>query len=102
MRIILLEDIPGVGRKNEVKDLKPGHARSFLVNKKRAIVATPDALRAIEKRHLQEKQDAEIKSVLTLKTLEQLSDKKVVMREKVNDAGAYIEPIAVVVAIDPS
>ena len=48
MRIILLHDVRGLGKKNEVKDAADGYARNFLIPKKLAEPATPDALRRLE------------------------------------------------------
>ncbi len=39
MRVILLADVRGVGRKNEVKNVADGYARNFLIAKKLAVAA---------------------------------------------------------------
>lgn len=44
MKVILLQDIEGVGRKNEVKNVADGYARNFLFPRKLAKVATKEAL----------------------------------------------------------
>ncbi|MGH9282229.1 MAG: 50S ribosomal protein L9 [Acidimicrobiales bacterium] len=41
MRVVLRDDVDGVGRKGEVLDVADGFARNFLVPKGRAIPATP-------------------------------------------------------------
>jgi len=45
MKVILLKDIQGLGKKNDVKDVNDGHARNFLIPKGFAKAATPDALK---------------------------------------------------------
>lgn len=45
MKIILLQDIKGLGQRHEIKNVADGHARNFLFPKKIAVMATPDALR---------------------------------------------------------
>lgn len=50
MQIILLQDIRGVGRKFEVKDVSDGYARNLLIPKKLAMFATKDALAKLEAR----------------------------------------------------
>ncbi|WP_297134208.1 50S ribosomal protein L9 [Terrisporobacter sp.] len=39
MKVILLKDIKGTGKKGEVKDVSDGYARNFLLPKKMAVVA---------------------------------------------------------------
>lgn len=48
MRVIFLEDVANVARTGEVKDVKPGHARNYLLPKKLAVAATPQALQRLE------------------------------------------------------
>ncbi len=47
MKVILLQDVRNVGRKNEVKEVSPGFARNFLFSKKAAIPATEENLRKL-------------------------------------------------------
>lgn len=44
MKVVLLQDVRGVGRKNEVRDVNDGYARNFLIAKKLATPVTPEAL----------------------------------------------------------
>ena len=44
MKIILLQDVPKVGKKWEVKNVADGFAQNALIPKKLAEVATPSAL----------------------------------------------------------
>jgi large subunit ribosomal protein L9 len=48
MKVILLKDVPGVGKKDEVKDVADGYARNFLLVKKLAKPATESALIQLE------------------------------------------------------
>ncbi len=50
MKIILLQDVRGVGRKFEVKDVSDGYARNLLIPKELAMLATQDALAKLEAR----------------------------------------------------
>ncbi|MDP2598516.1 MAG: 50S ribosomal protein L9 [Candidatus Liptonbacteria bacterium] len=49
MKIILLQDSRGIGRKNDVKDVSDGYARNFLFPSKLAEPATDAALKKLEK-----------------------------------------------------
>jgi len=48
MKIILSQDIPKVGKKNEVKEVADGYARNFLIAKGLAKPATEAALKQLE------------------------------------------------------
>jgi large subunit ribosomal protein L9 len=48
MKIILLKDIKGLGKKLEVKEVKDGYGRNFLVIRGLAEIATPEALQKLE------------------------------------------------------
>lgn len=50
MKVILMEDIPGLGRKGEVKDVAPGYGRNLLIPKGLAEEATPGRLRELQDR----------------------------------------------------
>lgn len=61
MKVILLQDVRGLGHKYEVKEVSEGHARNFLIPRKMAETATPDALKRVEARQAEiEKEDAEL------------------------------------------
>ena len=45
MKVILLQDVPGSGKKNQVISVSDGYARNFLFPKKLAMEATPAAVR---------------------------------------------------------
>ena len=44
MKVILLEDVKGKGKKGQMLEISDGYARNFLLPKKLAIEATPDAI----------------------------------------------------------
>ena len=57
MKVILLEDVKGTGKKGQIINVSDGHAKNFLIPKKLAAEATPAALKEWEK----QKKDAEQK-----------------------------------------
>lgn len=44
MKVILLQDMQGVGKRHEVKEVRDGYAVNFLIAKKIAVRATPHEL----------------------------------------------------------
>jgi large subunit ribosomal protein L9 len=77
MKVILLQDVDGLGKVGELKDVANGYARNFLLPKKLAAGATPQLLanyqqriaaeqRKIEKQNDQNRQQAERLGQITL------------------------------------
>lgn len=48
MKILLLENVPGLGQKGEIRDVKDGYAQNFLIAKKKALHATSDVVKKFE------------------------------------------------------
>ena len=48
MKVILTEDIKGVGKKDEIINASDGYARNFLLPKKKALEATQDNLNKLK------------------------------------------------------
>ena len=44
MKVILLQDVRGKGKKGQMLEVSDGYARNFMLPRKMAIEATPDAI----------------------------------------------------------
>ena len=69
MKVILLQDIKGTGKKDQILEISDGYARNYLLPRKLAREATAEALNSLEKsrsadRHREEvrKQQAEVRA----------------------------------------
>src|SRR3989344_999724 len=69
MKVILLEDVKKIGRKFEVKNVSDGYAKNFLFPNGLADIATPDALKELEKK----KSETDKESRELMKRLEELA-----------------------------
>lgn len=69
MKVILLQDVPGTGKKSQVVNVSDGYARNYLFPRKWAMEATPGAVKEVERR--QEKERAE--EAARVKEAEELS-----------------------------
>lgn len=73
MQVLLLKDVPNLGKAGTVKNVADGYARNFLFPKKLAVPATPEALKqaeAIRKAALRRQQRIEEEAEVLAKELE--------------------------------
>ena len=82
MKVILLQDVKGKGKKGQMLEVSDGYARNFMLPKKLAIEATPDAIntmrmndKATQERIAREKAEA-------LATANKLREMTVVVKAK--------------------
>lgn len=54
VKVVLMQDVPDLGRAGEVKEVSPGYARNYLLPRKLATVATEAVLEQIKQRHAAE------------------------------------------------
>ena len=87
MKVILLQDVKGKGKKGQLLEVSDGYARNFMLPKKLAIEATPDAIntmrmndKATQERIAREKAEA-------LATSKKLREMTVVVKAKGGGAG---------------
>ena len=87
MKVILTQDVKGKGKKGQMIEVSDGYARNFMLPKKLAIEATPDAIntmrmndKATQERIAKEKAEA-------LATSKKLREMTVVVKAKGGGAG---------------
>ena len=89
MKVILLENVDNLGKAGDIKEVTGGYARNFLLPKKFAEVATPDAVKRIqiqsEKRIQQEKENLEKNQKLA----EELDGREVIIKSKEKDGKLF-------------
>ncbi|MBQ3078702.1 MAG: 50S ribosomal protein L9 [Clostridia bacterium] len=61
MKVILLKDVKGCGKKDQIVEVSEGYGRNFLLPRKIAIEATNEALNAIERSKAAQKHREEVK-----------------------------------------
>jgi len=93
MRIILLQDVENVGKKFEVKDVKDGYARNFLIPKGLAKLATKQVLEWVEKQKEIEKQRVEEELKEIQKIASSIDGLEVIILVKVGEEQQLFEKI---------
>jgi large subunit ribosomal protein L9 len=72
MKVVLVRDVPRVGKAGEVKDVADGYARNFLLRRNLALPATPPAMKEVESRLKKEGQEEQCRADELSKLAQQL------------------------------
>jgi large subunit ribosomal protein L9 len=93
MKVILLQDVEGLGKKYEVKEVKDGHARNFLLPQKLAKAATKQALKWLgdQKEVIEKEAEEDLKNVQALAS--SLDGLELTMSVKVGEDNQLFESI---------
>src|SRR3989344_9173750 len=87
MEIILLKDVPYLGKKYEVKTVRDGYGRNFLIPQKLAEFANRGKLKNLET-ILKTRAEKQVKiETEFIKILSELKDKEIIIKAKANENG---------------
>ncbi len=95
MKIILLQDVENLGKKYEVKEVRSGHARNFLIPQGLAKPATKEALLWLETQKETEEKKAEEALKKVQEVASAIDDQEVAIQVKIGDEGQLFEGISV-------
>ena len=87
MKVILIKDVSGVGRKYDVKEVKSGYALNFLIPQGDAIAATPAALKRVEADKAKAAGERKVREDLLAKNLDGLDGIVITVAGKANEKG---------------
>ena len=87
MKIILLKDVAGVGRKYDIKTIADGFALNMLIPKGVAIAATPEAVKRVETEKAGMVAELQVQEELLHKSLESIDGKTIAISGKANEKG---------------
>lgn len=87
IKVILTETIKGIGKKNEIIEVKDGYANNFLLNKNKAVLATPENINKLQKKNekIEKNHARDVKEANELKDI--LAKKEVVLKVKAGENG---------------
>lgn len=87
MKVILLTDVKGSGKKDEIINVSDGYARNFLFPKKWAVEATPGATKEIERKCAAEAAREAERRALAEEKAKQLKNKGITLSVKCGEKG---------------
>ena len=87
MKVILLQDVKGKGKKGQMLDLSDGYARNFLLPRKLAVEATPDAVNTMRMNDKAAAEKAAKERAEALETSKKLRELTVTVTAKGGGAG---------------
>lgn len=87
MKVILLEDVKSVGKKDEIVEVNNGYARNVLFRKKQAVEATKVALNDLKLRKAHDEKLAKEALEDAKKLAKEIEGKQLVVQMKVGNGG---------------
>ena len=94
MKVVLLQDVENLGKKYEVKNVKAGHARNFLIPKGLVKPATKEALKWLETQKELERKIAEEDLKKVQDFVKEVDGLEITIPVKVGEEGQLFESIA--------
>ncbi len=95
MKVIFTQDVKGVGRKYEIKNISDGYANNFLLPKKLAQFATPDVIKKYEAIKLAQEEEDRQNQIKAQEYIKVLKETSLVLKRKANEKGHLFEKIHV-------
>ena len=87
MKVILLKDVKGTGKKGEVKEVSDGYARNFLLPKKMAVVADNTNVKELNEKNKSKELKAQKEYEEAVELGKKMEDMAVTIYSKSGDAG---------------
>jgi large subunit ribosomal protein L9 len=87
MKVILLKDVKGTGKKGDIKDVAEGYARNYLIPRKLAVIATEGNLNSLKEQKRREEKRKEEERIEAQNLGEKLSGITVKLTTKAGEGG---------------
>lgn len=87
MKVILLKDVKGTGKKGEVKEVSEGYARNFLLPKKMAVLADNTAMKELNEKNKSQEIKAQKEYEAAVEQGKKMEEMNVVIYSKAGDGG---------------
>lgn len=92
-KVILLKDVLHIGQRGEIKDVKDGYLRNFLLPQKLAEIATPGKINSLERLVGKRRAEKEEMTTKAKTELAKVPETKLIFKVAVNEKGHLFEGI---------
>ena len=89
MKVVLIQDVKGQGKKNDIIDVSDGYARNFLFPRKLAIVADAKAINDVKNKKSSEEHKIELEKANAREIASKLGETKVVICAEAGKDGRF-------------
>ena len=93
MKVIFIKNVPKVGKIGEIKEQPDGYIRNFLLPKKFAMLATPEAIKKIEQSKNEIRVEREVQADLFRKNIQAIDGMSITIKAKTNPQGSLFKAI---------
>lgn len=103
MKVILLQNVSGVGRADDVKEVADGYARNFLFARHLAVPASEKATKDLAMKHKKAARESERDLSIQQKLAEKIEGQEIELKEKVSEGGhlyAAVTNVKVAMALE--
>ena len=100
MKVILIKDVKGSGKKGDVLNVADGYARNFLIGKGYALEATQKNLNDLQGKKSSEQHQIDVEVADNTALVEKIKDKEVVVKAKAGQGGKLFGAVTASVVSD--
>ncbi len=93
MKVIMVQDVGGVGKRHEVKDVADGYALNFLIPRGLAEQATSEKLIAHEKRMMEEAAAKKVEKEELARLIQSLEGARIEIKARTTEKGGLFKSI---------
>ena len=93
MKILMLKDVAGIGKKGQIKDIKEGHALNYIIPNKLGVSADAVTIKNFNIAEQAKKDREAIHEELIKKTLLEIKDKTLVVKAKASEKGKLFKSV---------
>ena len=87
MKVILLKDVKGTGKKGEVKEVSDGYAKNFLLPKKMAVVADNTNIKELNEKNKSKENKAQKEYEAAVELGKKMEDMSITIYSKAGEGG---------------